>query len=451
MKFYERLFWTAYLVYHLRGQAQFPFRPREDILNAQARRLRRIMRHAYRNVPYYKETLDRLGLKPEDFKTANDLARLPVLERQDLQNDPERFIAHGVRLDRSLVLSSSGSTGVPISVVHDRKDALQTAAHTERYRSVIGAALKGKQYRETIITFPASTNSRHRRFWLQSTVVMRRLIPRKQILSLCDPPEKNIPLIRDFNPDVIHGYGSYIGELFSRLSSESLPFPRLKAVGYAGDGLSEAARSLILNGFGIPVFGSYHSIEAQRIGFECPEHTGLHVNEDIYPVRIIGLDGRESYPEESGDVIISNLVNRAMVLLNYRLGDTAAFRSEPCPCGRFLPLISYPSGRSNDWLVLPDGTRIHGETGLLPLVDENLLQYQIIQLSPDRFRIFLVAGRGVDLTAMERRISDNFRKAFGAEVRTEILFVRSIPRTEGGKIRPVIPLAANEGDIHRIP
>jgi phenylacetate-coenzyme A ligase PaaK-like adenylate-forming protein len=71
-----------------REQARFGFKPLEAIEGAQRARLRRIVAHAYETVPYYGETMQRLGLQPDDLHTAADLARLPVIERHDIQRDP---------------------------------------------------------------------------------------------------------------------------------------------------------------------------------------------------------------------------------------------------------------------------------------------------------------------------------------------------------------------------
>ena len=89
----KRLYWTLYLGFHYLKQYRYPFRSRAAVRNDQSRRIQRMVAHAYRFVPYYRETLDRLGLRPSDFRTVDDLARLPVLERRQIQFAPERFLS----------------------------------------------------------------------------------------------------------------------------------------------------------------------------------------------------------------------------------------------------------------------------------------------------------------------------------------------------------------------
>ena len=75
----RKAYWNAFTVWHARNEGQFPYLPLEAILAVQNRRVRAIVAHAYATVPYYREVMDHAGLRPEDFHTAEDLARLPIL------------------------------------------------------------------------------------------------------------------------------------------------------------------------------------------------------------------------------------------------------------------------------------------------------------------------------------------------------------------------------------
>ena len=88
---WRRALWSAYLAMQLLGQERYPFRPAARIARDRDRRVRRMVRYAYRWVPYYRETLDRLGLTPRDFRTVDDLRRLPLISSADLQTSPEQF------------------------------------------------------------------------------------------------------------------------------------------------------------------------------------------------------------------------------------------------------------------------------------------------------------------------------------------------------------------------
>ena len=439
----SRLWWSVYLATQVIGQARFVFKPREAIRRAQSRRVRRMAAYAYRHVPYYRDIMDRLKLKPSDFQAAEDLARLPILERRQVQEAPERFISTAVRPSRCLILCTGGSAGTPLSVTHDLRSVLDAIGHQERYRAVLKAAVGRKgRYRETWVFPPQSSPHKVRRYWWDRTFRMKDFTPDKQFLSMYDPPETVVPRLNAFRPDVIHSYGSYIEELFAYLAAAEAPFARPKAVGFGADGLSDSARRMIQERFEVECFSSYNAVEAWRIGFECPEHIGLHINEDYYPLRIVDPGGKDLPPGEPGDVIVSNLVNRAMVFLNYRLGDIASLIPGPCPCGRTLPLLTYPAGRSDDWMELPSGRRLHPQAVHTLLREEyELWQYQVTQESPLSFRLSLVAKDACDREQTRARLTAKFRQAFGEDARVEVTFVAALPRTAAGKVRPIVSLS----------
>jgi phenylacetate-CoA ligase len=142
-------------------------------------------------------------------------------------------------------------------------------------------------------------------------------------------------------------------------------------------------------------------------------------------------------------VIISNLINRASVFLNYRLGDLAAWLPGPCPCGRSLPLLSHVEGRSDDWIVLPSGQSVHPQAVVrVYRFYPEIWQHQTIQETPTRLRVSLVTDAAGDRQKIRESVTADLRRTLSEEIEVEIQFVDAIPRTPGGKVRRVISLAA---------
>lgn len=435
----SRFGWSVYWVRQVYGQTRFPFQAHDNIIRAQTRRVRQMVAHAYRSVPYYRETLAKLGLTPAAFQTATDLAKLPVLEREQLQRDPEYFVSQAQSLEQYLKLRSGGSSGAPRTVFHDTAALFQNAAHGERERSIF-TALIGKfgGYRETTIASPLSTAQEVQEFCQHRSLLPRAVRIKRQYLSLLDPPHTNAAAMQDFQPDILHCYGSYLELLFPYLYAhiQSVHWPQI--VTYSSDELSPAGRQFIEKTCGIPIFSTYQAIEAFKIGFECGQHHGLHLNSDLYPIRILDNAGREVPPGEGGEIIVSNLVNRATVLLNYRLGDRAHMLPGPCPCGRRLPLLSFLHGRSDDWLRLPSGQPLHSQAVRTIFTNETeIWQYQVVQEQEDCFRVAIVAAESANRRHIQERVTNKFMRLCGSEVRIEIEFVPEVGRTAGGKVRPV--------------
>jgi phenylacetate-CoA ligase len=436
----ERLMWTAYLASHWRGQSRNPYGSKPAIERSQSRRVRSIVEYAFRSVPYYRETMRRLHLLPGDFRGAGDLARLPVIERKQLQRDPEYFQSESRRRGADLESRSSGSTGAPRRMLWDTAAILQNAAHAERERSIIARAVgRFVNYRESVIGSPYGSEQDIQSLYREHILLPSRARIQYQHLSLFDSPAANVELLNEFRPDVIRSYGSYLDRLFSYVHSTGTSFHPPKVAFYDADELPERARRLITDEFGVCVLSAYQAVEAFKIGFECERHAGFHLNMDLYPVRIAGADGSDVPEGDSGEVIVSNLVNRATVLLNYRLGDVAHLIPGACACGRTLPLMSFIEGRTDDWLILPSGASIHPQSvRTLFTPEESIEQYQVVQLRADHFTVAML-GVAEDCELTDR-IRKRFIERFG-DVTVEFSFVDAIEPSAGGKMRPVISLA----------
>lgn len=428
------------MAYHLHGQARFPFKSLDAINHVQGRRVRRMVSHAYRTVPYYRETMNRLGLRPDDFRTADDLVKLPLIERDQLQRDPEYFLSTAQPMDHYLELCSGGSSGMPCKVYHDTAAVFQNAAHAERERSILTALLgKSFGYRQTLFASPLSTDRLVQEFSQKRGFFPSEMQIKRQYLSLMDSPETNIPLLNEFKPDVIHGFGSYLEEFFSYLHATGRAFHRPRVITYSSDALSNSARRLITQTMGIPVLSTYETIEAFKIGFECERNIGLHTNIDLYPVRIVNADGESQPNGESGNVVVSNLVNRATVLLNYRLDDISCMLPTPCPCGRSLPLLSFPQGRNSDWIELSSGKIVHPQSVADIFEDiEAIWQFQVIQENSTYFCASVVTSKACDREGISKLIANNFKQTLGENITLDLTFVDQIERTAGGKLRPVV-------------
>jgi len=127
------------------------------------------------------------------------------------------------------------------------------------------------------------------------------------------------------------------------------------------------------------VFDIYGCTEIKEIAWECERHNGYHINEDEVLVEI--LNGNKPVDwDEVGDIVITDLRNKAMPLIRYRIGDRGLFRPGPCSCGRTFALMAPLAGRSSDFIITPNGHRLSPYLFTTAIEKINgLLQYQLVQ------------------------------------------------------------------------
>ena len=156
-------------------------------------------------------------------------------------------------------------------------------------------------------------------------------------------------------------------------------------------------------------------------------------------LEVLDPEGAPCPPGTEGDIAVTSLVNRAMPLLRYRIGDRGVAADGVCSCGRGLARLESVSGRGVDCLRRSDGTVIPGEYFIhfVGVVFNRpwIVKFQVVQTDLDRV-VFKVVSKKVEPTTEEREeLAHIVRMAMGDDCRTEIELVDEIPTSESGKYR----------------
>jgi phenylacetate-CoA ligase len=162
---------------------------------------------------------------------------------------------------------------------------------------------------------------------------------------------------------------------------------------------------------------------------------------DQVVLRVVDAEGNTLPPGQTGEIVISNLINRATVLINYRMGDIGALSPEPCPCGRTLPTLIQMDGRTDDLVRLTNGEAVHESVLLSKLYSvEGVVQLQVVQESLTRFTIRLVCRPSGDINRVKRDLKNTFLAVIGGGEETVVTIepVKIIPAEKSGKIKSVI-------------
>jgi phenylacetate-CoA ligase len=204
--------------------------------------------------------------------------------------------------------------------------------------------------------------------------------------------------------------------------------------------LSPGGKELIEGTFGCLVHSTYQAAETGRMGFQCERRAGFHLNVDFCAIRIVDGMGREVPAGHQGEIVASNLHNRATVLLNYRIGDWGTLGTDPCPCGRSLPLLERLEGRESEVIALPDGRVLpFGVVGTLFRRElDASLKAQIVQSASGDVVWRVVPFAGADRAVFHRALIARGQEVFGEGTPVRVEFVTDIPPTPAGKFARVV-------------
>jgi phenylacetate-CoA ligase len=269
------------LLREMRGE---PWHPPEVVRTRQLERVRALLAHAERTVPYYRETFRALGVRSGDIRSFEDFARLPVLTKDILRERREELISESADRAALYVQHSGGSTGVPVSFFRDRPYLDASDAGT--YRNLEQSGWRPGE----MVAFVWGFNERldrMRPLEFRARQQLRRFYQFDPFKSGPAELAAWAPAWRRLRPAVALGYASTIGRFAEHLLATGEPAPRLKGVFTTAEKLYPAQREAIGRAFGCHVYDLYGSSEVQNIAAECPQGR-MHVNTDFCVLEVDG-------------------------------------------------------------------------------------------------------------------------------------------------------------------
>lgn len=407
--------------------------PSDKLISWQEERLAYLLHRAATRVPYYREHWAARRRKG-DKSSHERLENWPVLQKEDLRENPTAFIADDCDPRRMFRERTSGTTGKPLSLWFSKASLrLWFALFEARTRHWNGVrrqdnwAILGGQF-----VIPAKTQRPP--FWVWNAPMRQLYLSSNHISS------QNIPAyvaaLNESNVTHLIAYSSSATLLAREAYNLNLKVPSLKTVITNAEPLFSWQREAIERGLGCKVRETYGMAEAVLAASECtegqlhlwPETGWLEILNDVeeIPVR----------PDESGRLICTGLLNTDMPLVRYAVGDRGQGGKTDvhCGCGRALPTIGGIEGRTNDLLLTPDGRRIYW---LNPVFyDIPLQEAQIIQEALDRVRVRYVPA--ANFTQKDSRIIAERLAARVGEVEIVMERVGAIPRQANGKFKAII-------------
>jgi len=395
----------------------------------QLEKIRALLGHAYRHVPYYTEAFKKTGITADDIRTLEDVRLLPYLARPIVVSRSGDLLARNIRGPR-IPINTSGSTGTPLRIFQDLKAVIRENAFI--WRQLQWAGFVQGQRRAWIrgdMVVPFENNDRP--FWRMNFTEHMLMMSSYHLSE--STAQDYVDALERFNPALIQAYPSAISYLARYLAAGGRKYtgPNLAAIVTSSETLTETDREVIESSFGCQVFDYYGSAERVTMIQTC-ERRRYHLASDYAFTELIPLE------DGTSEIVGTGFNNWLMPLIRYRSGDTVEMDSDgaSCPCGRQLPLVKRINGRSDDYLKTWDGRRIGRLDHIFKGVN-NVAEGQLVQNRLDEVIIRVVPFTGFGESDRKLLIA-NAHERLGKPMRIEVEVTSSIPRTKNGKFRAVI-------------
>lgn len=393
----------------------------------QFKMLKSILNHSYKNIPLYHQKFKEAGLYPADIKSLDDMKKIPITTKQDIKDHyPQGTIARGVDTTKCWKPHTSGSTGKPLTMVYCSRD--------EDYQKAIALRPNlacGQKVRDKWAVITASYQAKPKK-WFQK---LRIFAP--EYISLFDEVNQQISFLEKFNPKILDGYATSIFLLAKKLQDQDHPKINPKIIFVTAEMLMENMRKTIESTFQQKIYDQFGCVELGRTAWECPEHSGYHMDMDSVFMEFI-KNGEEVSPGERGEIIYTGLYNYTMPLIRYSIGDVAIPSDEKCNCGRGLKLMESVEGRKDSFIQTPSGkiySPIIWTIILRPFSQIN--QFRVTQEKIDHITIEIAKTKDFTdetLTAVKERIDQYLGQE---DVHFEFVLVDEISRKGNKKLKSV--------------
>jgi phenylacetate-CoA ligase len=413
------------------------YTPLAELRALQLQRLQAVVTLAWREVKLFRERMDERGLKPEDIRSLDDIAKLPFTVKSDLRDTyPFGLFARPMK-DVVRLHASSGTTGKPIVVAYTQEDI-------DVWTSVLVRCFAGcGLHRGDIMQvaygyglFTGGLGAHYGAEGLGATVVP----------SSGGHADRQIMLMKDFGVTAMCCTPTYFLHLIDRAAELGVDLKKLplRAGVFGAEPWTESMRTHIEKMSSIEAFDIYglSEIIGPGVACECRRHQGLHIFEDHFYPEIVDPETGAPLPDGSeGELVLTTLSKQAMPMIRYRTHDITMLLPGQCACGRTLRRMGRIGRRSDDMLIIR-GVNVFPsqvEAALLA-VDGALPHYQIILtreqgLDQMEVQVEVTAQMFNDkigaLQDLHKSLQGALDRVLGIRVRVALVEAHTIERSEG--------------------
>ena len=410
----------------------------EAMQDFQLTQLKKTVNWLDEKIPFYRNKLEDLGVKPADIKSLGDLAKLPFTVKNDLRdNYPFGLCAVPVQ-DLVRVHASSGTTGKPITGPYTADDLEQWTVCMAR--NMTAAGVRSNDIVQNAYGYGLFTGGLG--FHQGASKIGTTVVP-----TSSGQTERQITIMQDFRSTVLCSTPSYaltIAEKAAQMGVDMKSLP-LRVGVFGAEPWTVEMRKEIEERMGIKAHEAYGLTElgGPGVAFDCEVQDGyLHVNEDHILIEIIDPVTGEVLPlGQKGELVFTAIQRQAMPLLRYRTRDITSIKREKCACGRTLVKMEKVYGRSDDMLII-SGVNVFPSQIESLLLDQKEVEPQYVIIVKKRGYLDTLevhveakpavfeAGAEV-IKGAEQKIENHIKGMIGISIRVRLVAPGTITRSEG--------------------
>jgi phenylacetate-CoA ligase len=383
-------------------------------------KLERLLKHATLTTTFY-----------ERFAGQTSINAFPVIDKNLIRENLNSFISKKATIGELIPVVTSGSTGTPFKVFHNKRKKIRNSADTIYFSGLTGFEVGQKLMYLKI--WAKEKMASPFAYWKQNLVPIDVIhLSDQQIEQMIAQMEKR---------SSVHGILGYVSalELVCRYLEKSGRLrvnANVSSIITMSEALSEYVKSSMRNFFGAHVYARYSNLENGIIAQQVPgSDDRLLINSASYHVEILELNSNSAVLDGTvGRIVVTDLYNEAMPLIRYDTGDLGSFSNATDKFGnRFLETVE---GRKLDVLYDTRGNIISSYIMYKNMWKyTEIKQYQLIQKDSTRYILKVNAEEGFD---KHEQLITEFKKYLGDDADFKIERVDEIPLLNSGKRRKLV-------------
>jgi phenylacetate-CoA ligase len=405
----------------------------EELVQLQVARLRKFLGAVGKHVPFYREAFRQAAFDPSRIDSLTDLQRLPFLDKVTIRANTETLKSE--QAGRLVKYNTGGSSGEPLVFYMGMERISHDVAAKWRATRWWGVDIGDPEV--VLWGSPVELGKQDRIKTLRDRLFRSHLLPAFQMSHL--EMDRYLDDILRIQPRMLFGYASALALLASHAERTGRDLRRCGAkVAFAtGETLYPEQRAVIERVFGAPVANGYGSRDGGFIAHQCP-HGSLHISAEHIVVELVDEAGQPVKAGEQGEIVTTHMATSDFPFVRYRTGDMAVMATEPCSCGRGLPVLREVYGRSTDFVLTKAGNAMHALALIYEVRDKpGVKAFKLTQEVDYSLDLQLVAGAGLT-AAVEQSIRLGILKRMGDCTDLRIRRVAEIPPEKSGKYRYVV-------------